>query len=72
MLLHAAAAAVLQRFAAEEQERARGWLIGVAAHGEPAQCVVLSACRRGADCADLRADLGACTRCAFRQPLPTH
>jgi hypothetical protein len=67
MLLHAAAAAALQRHAAEEQERARGWLVGLAAHSEPPQCVVLSACRRAADCADVRADLGACTRAHFRQ-----
>ena len=59
MLLHPLAAAALRQHAAEEHERARGWVVGLL-HGDPAQCVVLSACRVAAECADLRADLGAC------------
>ena len=55
MLLHAAAAAALQRHAAADGASARGWLVGVA---QP-RPVVLSAARLAAGCADLAADLGA-------------
>jgi hypothetical protein len=60
MLLHASAASALRRHPAEDGAAARGWLVGVL-HGAPQQQrVVLSACRRAPDCADLAADLGAC------------
>lgn len=62
MLLHADAAAALQRHAAADGASARGWLVGVAAP----RLVVLSAARLAAGCADLAADLGACPHASAR------